>query len=99
MDTIRARGHRIAYERRWARGRWWSSCTGVGDRRTWRCQVDDLSDEFTVVAWDAPGFGGSSDPHEAFRLPDFADCLAEFVAALGAGRRTSSACPSAGGSR
>ena len=38
-------------------------------------------------------------PARAFRLPDFADCLAEFVAALGAGRRTSSACPSAGGSR
>lgn len=55
----------------------------VGDRRTWRRQIDDLSDEFTVVAWDAPGFGGSSDPPETFRLSDFADCLAAFIEALG----------------
>jgi pimeloyl-ACP methyl ester carboxylesterase len=49
----------------------------------WRPQIDELSDEFTVVAWDAPGYGGSSDPPEAFRLSDFADCLAAFVDALG----------------
>ena len=42
-----------------------------------------LSDEFTVVAWDAPGVGRSSDPPPEFRLPDYADCLAGFVAALG----------------
>jgi pimeloyl-ACP methyl ester carboxylesterase len=39
--------------------------------------------KFTVVAWDAPGFGRSSDPPETFRLPDYADCLAAFVDALG----------------
>ena len=56
----------------------------VGDgRSTWRRQLDELSDEFTVVAWDAPGMGGSSDPPESFRLPDYADCLAGFVQALG----------------
>ena len=56
----------------------------VGDARgTWGRQIDDLSDEFTVVAWEAPGMGRSSDPPESFRLPDYADCLAGFVAALG----------------
>ena len=35
----------------------------VGDARsTWGSQIDSLSDEFTVIAWDAPGVGGSSDP-------------------------------------
>ena len=53
------------------------------DSRSWRRQLDALSDEFTVVAWDAPGSGGSSDPPESFRLADYADCLAGFVTALG----------------
>jgi pimeloyl-ACP methyl ester carboxylesterase len=39
-----------------------------------------------VVAWDAPGCGGSDDPPETFRLPDYADCLAGVAAALGIGR-------------
>jgi pimeloyl-ACP methyl ester carboxylesterase len=55
----------------------------VGDgRATWRRQLDELSAEFDVVAWDAPGAGGSSDPPESFRLPDYADCLASFMDAL-----------------
>ncbi len=59
----------------------------VGDSRgTWRPQIDELSDEFTVVAWDVPGAGHSSDPPESFRLPDYADCLAKFVDALGLGQ-------------
>jgi pimeloyl-ACP methyl ester carboxylesterase len=58
----------------------------VGDRRMWRSQIDDISDEFTVVAWDAPGSGGSSDPPEEFPLSAFADCLAAFIDALELGR-------------
>jgi pimeloyl-ACP methyl ester carboxylesterase len=59
---------------------------GLSDHREWRRQIDALSDEFTVVAWDAPGCGGSSDPPESFRMPDFADCLAEVVEVLELGR-------------
>lgn len=59
---------------------------GLSDHREWRRQVDALSDRFTVVAWDAPGCGGSSDPPESFRMPDFADCLAGFVEVLELGR-------------
>jgi pimeloyl-ACP methyl ester carboxylesterase len=56
----------------------------VGDgRTTWRPQLDGLADEFTVVAWDAPGAGGSSDPPEPFGMADYADCLAGFIDALG----------------
>jgi len=57
----------------------------VGDSREWRPEIEELSDEFTVVAWDAPGSGGSSDPPETFRLADFADCLAAFIDVLGLG--------------
>jgi len=46
-------------------------------------QFDDLADEFTVVAWDAPGCGGSQDPPVSFRMDDYADCLAGFLTALG----------------
>lgn len=35
-----------------------------------------------LVAWDAPDYGGSSDPPEAFRLSNFADCLAAFIDVL-----------------
>jgi pimeloyl-ACP methyl ester carboxylesterase len=59
----------------------------LGDGRgTWHRQLDALSDEFTVVAWDAPGAGRSSDPPPSFSLADYADCLSGFVAALGLGR-------------
>jgi len=83
METVDAGGHRIAYERK-GEGPPLVLLHGyVGDRRLWRPQIDGLSDEFTVVAWDAPGYGGSSDPPEDFRLSDFADCLAAFVDVLG----------------
>ena len=83
MDTVEVGGFRIAYER---------AGTGppllllhgfVGDgATTWRHQLETLSDEFTVVAWDAPGAGRSSAAPESFRLADYADCLTEFVSAL-----------------
>lgn len=59
---------------------------GVADSREWRRQTDALSDEFAVVAWDAPGCGRSSDPPEGFLLSGYADCLAGLVEALELGR-------------
>jgi pimeloyl-ACP methyl ester carboxylesterase len=59
----------------------------VGDGpSTGHPQLDAPSDAFTVVAWDGPGTGRSSDPPESFSLPDFADVLAGFVDALELGR-------------
>jgi pimeloyl-ACP methyl ester carboxylesterase len=55
------------------------------DSRVWRRQVAALSDEFDVVAWDAPGAGLSPDPPEGFALADWATCLADFIGALGLG--------------
>jgi pimeloyl-ACP methyl ester carboxylesterase len=55
----------------------------VGDGPSvWRHQIDALSDEYTVVAWDAPGAGGSSDPPETIGIDGYADCLARFIEVL-----------------
>jgi len=87
MDQLEVDGLRIAYERA-GKGPPLVLLHGyVGDgRATWRRQIDELSDAFTVVAWDAPGCGRSSDPPASFRPSDFADCLAGFVDELGFGR-------------
>jgi pimeloyl-ACP methyl ester carboxylesterase len=59
---------------------------GVCDGRVWRRTMEQLANQFTVVAWDAPGCGPSADPPESFSLADYADCAAGLVAALGMGR-------------
>jgi len=56
---------------------------GPSDSRQWRRQLEDLSDEFKVVAWDMPGCGQSSDPPPDWRTRDYADCLAESIGVLG----------------
>jgi pimeloyl-ACP methyl ester carboxylesterase len=56
---------------------------GVEDCRSWTRQISGLSDEFTVLAWDAPGCGDSSDIPETWRLPDYASALASWLNALG----------------
>jgi pimeloyl-ACP methyl ester carboxylesterase len=83
MDTIDVDGLRIAYERA-GRGPPLVLLHGyVGDGpTTWRQQLDGLSDEFTVIAWDAPGAGGSSDPPESLGIAGYADCLAGFIEKL-----------------
>lgn len=45
-------------------------------------QMNGLSDAHSVIAWDAPGAGASTDPHEGATLNDWADWLAEFVQML-----------------
>ncbi|WP_416983667.1 alpha/beta fold hydrolase [Streptomyces sp. T028] len=59
---------------------------GAGiDGRMWQPQLEDLADEFTVVAWDEPGAGRSSDLPAGFGLADFAHCLAALIEELGLG--------------
>jgi pimeloyl-ACP methyl ester carboxylesterase len=58
----------------------------VGDGPSvWRHQIDALAPDFTVVAWDAPGAGASSDPPETFGIDGYAGCLAGFLDSLGLG--------------
>ena len=86
MDQIEVNGLRIAYQRAGAGPPLVLLHGFLSDSRTWRWQLDALSDEFTVVAWDAPGCGRSSDLPETFRLPEYANCLAAFIDELGLGR-------------
>lgn len=59
----------------------------VGDgSTTWRPQIEALADEFTVVAWDAPGAGRSSDPPDHFGMAGYADCLRVFIERVGLDR-------------
>lgn len=47
---------------------------GIGSNsRSFRHQMAELSDSWTVVAWDAPGYGRSDDPVGPFTLADLAD--------------------------
>src|SRR5215210_1612907 len=55
------------------------------DGRVWRPQLAALADEFTVVAWDEPGAGRSSDVPVDFGLADYATCLAAVIEALALG--------------
>jgi pimeloyl-ACP methyl ester carboxylesterase len=87
MDMVEVDGLRIAYERVGDGPALVLLHGYVGDGpTTWRSQLDALSDEFTVVAWDAPGAGGSADPPEDFGMVGYADSLAGFVRVLGLDR-------------
>jgi pimeloyl-ACP methyl ester carboxylesterase len=55
----------------------------VSDSRCWRHQLSGLSDQFRVVAWDAPGAGSSSDPPDTFTTESYARCLASFLDTIG----------------
>jgi pimeloyl-ACP methyl ester carboxylesterase len=85
VEIVRADGLEIAYRRS---GDGWPLVFVHGaaqDGRAWQPQLAALADEFTVVAWDEPGAGGSSDVPAIFGLPDYAHCLAALIDALGLG--------------
>ena len=44
--------------------------------------MEELSQQFNVIAWDAPGSGSSSDPPDRFTFADWSHCLAKFLDAL-----------------
>lgn len=82
MDTVEVDGLRLAY-RHAGHGRAVVFVHGgAEDGRVWTPQLDALCDEFTVIAWDEPGAGGSDDVPEDFGLVDYADCLAGMIRAL-----------------
>lgn len=86
MDHVDVKDIRIAYRR-----------VGVGqpivllhgaplDSRSWTWMTPALAADFTVIAWDAPGFGRSAPVPERWRAPDYADALAGFLTAIGVER-------------
>ncbi|MGZ8584917.1 MAG: alpha/beta fold hydrolase [Actinomycetota bacterium] len=83
MQEVDVEGLRIAYERRGKGPPLVLLHGGMSDHREWDAQLDGLSDAFDIVAWEAPGCGASSDPPASFRMPEYADCLAGFIGAIG----------------
>ena len=85
MEVVRANGLEIAYERA-GRGPLLLLLHGATlDARSWRPQLAALADELTLVAWDEPGAGRSSDVPEGFGLEDYADAAAALLEELGGG--------------
>jgi pimeloyl-ACP methyl ester carboxylesterase len=58
---------------------------GMGNNsQSWKKQLKGLAKQYTVIAWDAPGYGLSSDPKEELReFKQFADVLKGFIEELG----------------
>lgn len=85
MATVQVGGVEIAYDRV-GQGPLLVLAHGAGDAaRIWRPQLTGLADEFTVVAWDEPGAGRSSDLPAGFTLADYALCLAAVIEDVGLG--------------
>ena len=85
MEVVRTNGLEIAYERIGEGPPLLLVHGAAEDGRVWRPQLSALSDEFTVVAWDEPGAGCSSDLPDTFGLIDYANCLAALIKALALG--------------
>ncbi len=83
MQSARVRGRTVTYRRAGAGPPLLLLHGGWSDGRAWTPQLRDLSDEFDVLAWDAPGCGGSDDPPEGAGLEDYADSVAGLLDALG----------------
>lgn len=82
MVVVKIREHSIAYRERGAGPPIVFLHGWPVDGREFVRQLDGLSDSYHVIAWDAPGAGESTDPHEGASLEDWADWLAEFVGSL-----------------
>jgi pimeloyl-ACP methyl ester carboxylesterase len=85
MAVVHARGLEIAYVQAGGGPPLVFVHGGTDDGRIWQPQLAGLADEFTVVAWDEPGAGRSSDVPADFGLADYADCLAAVIEAVAAG--------------
>jgi pimeloyl-ACP methyl ester carboxylesterase len=84
VDVVRTNGLEIAYERVGAGPPLVFVHGAAEDGRVWQPQLV-LADDFTVVAWDEPGAGRSSDVPAGFGLADYASCLAALIEALALG--------------
>ena len=85
MEVVRANGLEIAYERVGQGAPLVFVHGAADDGRAWQPQLAALADEFTVVAWDEPGAGRSSDIPADFGLTDYATCLAALIETLALG--------------
>jgi pimeloyl-ACP methyl ester carboxylesterase len=87
VGMVEIDGYRVAYERVGAGPELLLIHGYVGDGvSNWSPQIGELSHDFTVTVWDAPGAGRSSDPPDRFGMAGYADCLAGFIERLELGR-------------
>ena len=86
MEGVRANGLEIAYERVGEGPPLVLVHGAAADGRLSQPQLAALADEFTVVAWDEPGAGRSSDVPADFSLEHYANCLAKLIEALALGQ-------------
>lgn len=82
VKVLEANGVEIAYERVGEGPPLVLVHAAASDGRMWRPQLAALAGEFTVVAWDEPGAGRSSDVPADFGLADYAACLAMLIGSL-----------------
>ncbi|MGC5036549.1 alpha/beta fold hydrolase [Streptomyces sp. DT190] len=85
MHTVRVDGIEVAYDRAGQGPPLVLAHAATTDARLFGAQMEDLADEFTVVAWDEPGAGRSSDVPPGFTLADYARALAAVVDDVGLG--------------
>ncbi|MFB8247108.1 alpha/beta fold hydrolase [Streptomyces sp. NPDC055952] len=79
MPAVRVDGIEVAYDRVGQGPPLVLAHGATSDARLFRPQLQDLADEFTVVAWDEPGAGRSSDVPASFSLAGYARCLAAVI--------------------
>jgi pimeloyl-ACP methyl ester carboxylesterase len=82
LETVSTNGLELAFRRAGEGSPLVFAHGAAEDGRIWRPQLAALADEFTVVAWDEPGAGRSSDIPANFGLPDYAHCLASLIEVL-----------------
>ncbi len=83
MHIVQVGGRALAYRRAGAGPPVLLLHGGWSDGRAWTPQLQGLADEFDVIAWDAPGCGGSDDPPEGTGLDGYADDVVGLLDALG----------------
>lgn len=79
MELLETNGVEIAYQRVGTGPPLVFVHGAAADSRIWQPQLAGLADEFTVVAWDEPGTGHSSDLPTNFALAGIADALAALI--------------------
>jgi pimeloyl-ACP methyl ester carboxylesterase len=85
VESVRIGALEVAYRRAGAGSPLLILPGATDDGRWWERQLRDLSARNTVIVWDAPGCGASSDPPTDWTLADFADCAAALIEALDVG--------------
>ena len=81
---VRAEGLDVAYDRAGDGPPLVLVHSAASDAREWRQQISGMADDFTVIAWDEPGAGRSSDVPADFGLAGYATALAALLETLGA---------------